>query len=95
MKKLQEVMFEEDEKMTTFSIEDPLTGNIIVIPMKNELLLSLSPEKLIKIISTIIEKEFKKEQTIQGVITKPIVESVEMIVSEEDMDIIKKCFLNK
>ena len=50
-----------------------------------------------------IEDEFQrminklevKEETIQGVITKPIVESVEMIVSEEDMDIIKKCLLNK
>jgi len=95
MKKPQEVMFEEGETMTTFSIEDPLTGNTIVIPMKNELVLSLSPEKLIKIISTIIEKEFKKEETITGVITKPIDESVEMIVSDEDMDIIKKHLLNK
>jgi hypothetical protein len=45
-------------------------------------------------ISTILKK-LKKEETIQGVITKPIVESVEMIVSEEDMDIIKKHLLNK
>ena len=34
--------------------------------------------------------EWVKEETIQGVITKPI-----MIVSEEDMDIIKKYLLNK
>ena len=34
--------------------------------------------------------EWIKEETIQGVITKPI-----MIVSEEDMDIIKKYLLNK
>ena len=39
--------------------------------------------------------EWIKEQTIRGVITKPIDESVEMIVSEEDMDIIKKHLLNK
>ena len=38
-------------------------------------------------ISTILRK-LKKEETIQGVITKPIVESVEMIVSEEEMDYI-------
>jgi hypothetical protein len=44
---------------------------------------------------TTILKKLKKEETIQGVITKPIVESVEMIVSEEDMDIIKKHLLNK
>ena len=34
--------------------------------------------------------EWVKEETIKGVITKPI-----MIVSEEDMDIIKKYLLNK
>jgi hypothetical protein len=42
-----------------------------------------------------INKLEVKEETIQGVITKPIDESVEMIVSEEDMDIIKKHLLNK
>ena len=45
-------------------------------------------------ISTILRK-LKKEETIRGVITKAIDESVEMIVSEEDMDVIKKCLLNK
>jgi len=42
-----------------------------------------------------INKLEVKEETITGVITKPIVESVEMIVSDEDMDIIKKHLLNK
>jgi hypothetical protein len=95
MKKLQEVMFEEGETMTTFTVEDPETGNKIIIPMKNELILSLKGDKICQIISAIIEKEFKKQETIRGVITKPIDESVEMIVSDEDMDIIKKHLLNK
>jgi len=61
MKKLQEVMFEEGETMTTFTIEDPLTGDKIFIPMKNELILSLSSEKLVQIISDIIEQELKNK----------------------------------
>ena len=61
MKKLQEVMFEEGKTMTTFTIEDPLTGDKIFIPMKNELILSLSKEKLVQIISTIIEEELKNK----------------------------------
>jgi hypothetical protein len=61
MKKPQEVMFEEGETMTTFTIEDPLTGDKIIIPMKNELILSLSPEKLVQIISAIIEQESKNK----------------------------------
>jgi hypothetical protein len=61
MKKLQEVMFEEGETMTTFTIEDPLTGNIIVIPMKNELILSLKGDKICQIISDIIEQELKNK----------------------------------
>ena len=47
MKKPQEVIFEEGETITTFTVEDPLTGDKIFIPMKNELILSLSPEKLV------------------------------------------------
>ena len=61
MKKPQEVMFEEGETMTTFTVEDPLTGDKIIIPMKNELLLSLSSEKLVQIISAIIEQELKNK----------------------------------
>jgi len=56
-------------------------------------------KKLMKDFDSILIKldrpSIKKEETIQGVITKPIDESVEMIVSEEDMDIIKKYLLNK
>lgn len=59
MKELQEVIFEENETTTTFTIQDPETGNKIIIPMKNELVLSLSPKKLVQIISTIIEQELK------------------------------------
>ena len=61
MKKLQEVMFEEGETMTTFTIENPETGKKLYIPMKNELILSLSREKLVQIISTIIEEELKNK----------------------------------
>lgn len=61
MKKPQEVMFEEGELMTTFTVEDPLTGDKIFIPIKNELILSLSSEKLVQIISTIIEQESKNK----------------------------------
>jgi hypothetical protein len=59
MKKLHEVEWEEDGLTTIFTVEDPETGNKIIIPMKNELILSLSKEKLVQIISTIIEKELK------------------------------------
>ena len=61
MKKPQEVIFEEGETMTTFTIEDPETGKKLYIPMKNEFILSLSSEKLVQIISTIIEKELKNK----------------------------------
>lgn len=61
MKKPQEVIFEEGETITTFTVEDPLTGDKIFIPMKNELILSLSPEKLVQIISAIIEQESKNK----------------------------------
>lgn len=61
MKNPQEVIFEEGKTMTTFTIEDPLSGDKIIIPMKNELLLSLSSEKLVQIISDIIEQELKNK----------------------------------
>ena len=61
MKKPQEVIFEQGETMTTFTIEDPLSGDKIIIPMKNEHLLSLSTEKLCQIISAIIEQELKNK----------------------------------
>ena len=61
MKNPQEVIFEEGKTITTFTIEDPETGNKIIIPMKNELILSLSREKLVQIISTIIEQELKNK----------------------------------
>jgi len=59
MKKLHEVEWVEDGLTTIFTVEDPETGNKIFIPIKNELLLSLKGDKILKIISTIIEQELK------------------------------------
>jgi len=61
MKKLHEVEWVEDGLTTIFTVEDPETGNKIFIPIKNELLLSLKGDKILKIISTIIEQELKNK----------------------------------
>jgi len=49
-----------DEQYTTFTVEDPSTGEKLYIPISNEDLLTKKREEIILIISTIIEKEFKK-----------------------------------
>jgi hypothetical protein len=45
--------------MTTFTVEDPKTGEKLYIPISNQDLSTKTPDEIVQIISTIIEKKFK------------------------------------
>jgi hypothetical protein len=51
-----------EELMTTFTVEDPETGDKLYIPISNEDLLTKTREEIVQIISAIIEETLNKKK---------------------------------
>jgi hypothetical protein len=48
-----------ENSMTTFTVEDPKTGEKLYIPILNEDLLTKTRDEIVQIISSIIEKKLE------------------------------------